>query len=174
MEDKIINNNNIKKSAIKKPSYLSKISEKVYLGGSVGSSYKMLEKEKIHNVLSCIGTFSPKYKPEQKINQKIISIIDLPTENILKYLKECIEFIESSDKVYIHCMQGISRSASIVIAYFMWKNNLNYNDAFQLVKSKRPIVKPNEGFKKQLLIFEKLLNEKNYELNNIDFSNIKW
>ena len=174
MENKKINNNNIKKSPISKPSYLSKISEKVYLGGSVGSSYKMLEKENIHNVLSCIGTFSPKYTPEQKINQKIISIIDLPTENILKILKGCIEFIENSDKVYIHCMQGISRSASIVIAYFMWKNKLSYDDALKLVKKQRPIVKPNEGFKKQLLVFENLLKEKNYELNNIDFDSAKW
>ena len=33
---------------------------------------------------------------------------------------------------------------------------------------------PNIGFKKQLKIFEELLILNNYDLNKIDFKNIKW
>ena len=36
---------------------------------------------------------------------------------------ESIKFIDESDKVLVHCLGGISRSAAIVIAYFMWKDN---------------------------------------------------
>ena len=33
---------------------------------------------------------------------------------------------------------------------------------------------PNIGFKEQLQLFEELLKNNNYDLNKIDFKNIKW
>ncbi len=47
-------------------------------------------------------------------------------------------------------MAGVSRSASIVIAYLMTRENMTYNDAYNMVKEKRSVINPNEGFKAQL------------------------
>lgn len=43
-------------------------------------------------------------------------------------------------------MAGVSRSATIVIAYLMKKRKLSYDDAFKFVKTRRVIVWPNDGF----------------------------
>ena len=50
----------------------------------------------------------------------------------------------------VHCNAGVSRSAAIVIAYLMYSQHLNYQQAFDLVKSKRPAIRPNDGFVAEL------------------------
>lgn len=45
---------------------------------------------------------------------------------------------------------GISRSASIVIAYLMKRDNLSYNEVFEIVKAKRDIIDPNLQFSEYL------------------------
>ena len=52
-------------------------------------------------------------------------------------------------------LQGVSRSASIVIAYLIRNHHMTYNEAFKFVKSKRACVKPNSGFVKCLRAWEK-------------------
>ena len=66
-------------------------------------------------------------------------------------------------------MAGVSRSATIVIAYIMWKEHKSYYQAFLDVKYKRKFIAPNKGFIFQLRYFESMLNENNYDLEKIDF-----
>jgi protein-tyrosine phosphatase len=49
---------------------------------------------------------------------------------------------------------GVSRSASMVIAYFMKENLWKFEDAYNFVKKQRSIVYPNYGFQKQLKKYE--------------------
>ena len=86
-------------------------------------------------------------------------------ENIIQYFKECIEFIEKADKIFIHCMCGVSRSSTIVIAYLMWKTYCSYYNSYFFVKSRRPFIDPNDGFVKQLKMFEDLLQNNYYDLS---------
>jgi protein-tyrosine phosphatase len=63
-------------------------------------------------------------------------------------------------KVLVHCHAGVSRSSTIVISYLMRKYiNFSLNDALKFVKSKRPIIKPNKGFMKQLQKYEDKLKK---------------
>ena len=73
----------------------------------------------------------------------------------------------------MHCAAGVSRSASIVIAYIMWDKKMSFEEAFEFVESKRNIG-PNNGFIEQLKLFEKELIEKNYDIDKIKFEEIKW
>lgn len=41
-------------------------------------------------------------------------------------------------KVLVHCAAGQQRSAAVIAAYIMNKNNLSVEDAIQYVKSKKP------------------------------------
>jgi len=158
---------------------INKINDKIYLGGIDGArEIKYLKQEGITHILSLAGKiFSINYEKGTFIT-KIIEIMDFTNENIFKYFKECIQFIENSKKIYIHCMAGVSRSASIVIAYLMYKEHKKYFQIYSEVKKKRNIIKPNFGFVFQLKYFENLLIENNYDLGKIDFENIdmieKW
>mmetsp|Transcript_41966 Transcript_41966/g.30797 ORF Transcript_41966/g.30797 Transcript_41966/m.30797 type:complete len:95 (+) Transcript_41966:130-414(+) len=55
---------------------------------------------------------------------------------------------------------GRSRSATCVIMYIMKRFGLSFEEALELVKMRREVVDPNEGFLAQL---------KEFEENNFDF-----
>ena len=60
----------------------------------------------------------------------------------------------------VYCRAGMSRSASLCIAYFMRHHNMTMDEAFQFVKEKRPIIHPNPGFVRQLKQFEAKLHNR--------------
>lgn len=81
---------------------------------------------------------------------------DIETQDLQQYFQECIDFINEAirlgGKVLVHCSQGISRSATIVIAYLI-SEGMTYEEACQLVKEKRSVTNPNPGFRQQLMNF---------------------
>lgn len=51
---------------------------------------------------------------------------------------------------FLHCASGVSRSASIVIAYLMREEGRSYRAALECVRGIRSVVQPNSGFVHQL------------------------
>ena len=158
------------------PSY-EQITDKIYLGNEdTARDRAILNKLNISNILICAEGCEKFYPDEYKY--KILYIDDAIDENILSWLKEAFEFIDSSiNNIYIHCVMGISRSPSIVIAYLMYKNKMKYDEAYDFVKGKRKVINPNTGFQQQLKKFEKILMDNNYilpdNLSNNDDDNDK-
>ena len=148
--------------------FIDRITDKIYLGGLEGATdLVFLSEEKITHVLSLLD-WKIEVPKNLNITHKLINISDIESSNLFQYFKECIEFIESANKIYIHCMCGVSRSPSIVIAYLMWKTRCSLDDTYAFVLSRRIYIGPNDGFMEQLKFFDKLLKEKNYNLNEID------
>jgi len=88
-----------------------------------------------------------------------IPIDDIDTESLntnnllMSTLRTIKKYIDENKGVLVHCRAGVSRSASIVIAYLMKYHNLSFSQAQNYLRSKRPIINPNAGFITQLLNF---------------------
>ena len=152
---------------------MDQITDNIYLGDINAANINNLKKENISKVLTVTDNRAPHYRKEDKINQRIIKVADTMATNIIKHFGECLRFIEGDDKILIHCIAGQSRSATIVIAFIMWKQKLSFEEAFNLVNGKRKVVNPNFGFIAQLKIFEKLLKDNEYDINQINFNKVK-
>ena len=152
-----------------------KITEKIYLGDyTAATEIQKLKDTGITKVLTVMDyEGGPKYNSDE-FTHKRFKVMDDEHQNIIQYFGECLNYMKEDKKILVHCMAGASRSATIVIAYLMWTEKLKFVKAFDFVKEKRPIVCPNMGFQDQLKLFEKLLEENNYDINKIKFSEIKW
>lgn len=65
---------------------------------------------------------------------------------------------KNGQAVLVHCKMGVSRSASTVIAYAMKQQRWPLDVALAFVRDRRSIIKPNEGFMKQLQTYNGILN----------------
>ena len=91
-----------------------------------------------------------------EIDQLHTSHADTPGEDILAVLYDALEFIDMALKaggsVLVHCSQGVSRSATLVIAYLMWRTGLSYDEVFAKVKESRGVANPNIGEENAVLV----------------------
>lgn len=77
----------------------------------------------------------------------LVPIQDSRNEPIETYFEQCCQFIdETPGAVLVHCAAGVSRSATLVIAYLMKRKGMPFLEAYSFVKERRPIIRPNEGF----------------------------
>ena len=88
---------------------------------------------------------------------------DHADESISQEFPAAFKFIEAARqqgrKVLVHCRRGISRSATLVIAYLMQYVSYGLDDAFSHVRSKRAIINPNLGFVLSLETFARQLGQ---------------
>ena len=79
----------------------------------------------------------------------------------LEWLGEQVAFIESSRAagrvVYVHCRNGVSRSAMVVAAYLMRREGWSRDRSLEFLRSRRPIVRPNPAFMVLLSEWERML-----------------
>ncbi|KAJ8367601.1 hypothetical protein AAFF_G00314510 [Aldrovandia affinis] len=121
-------------------------------------SKDLMQCNQIAYVLNASNTCpKPDFVPESHFLR--IPVNDSFCEKILPWLDKSVEFIEkakaSNARVLVHCLAGISRSATIAIAYIMKRMNMSLDEAYRFVKEKRPTISPNFNFLGQLLDFEK-------------------
>lgn len=100
----------------------------------------------------------------EKFKYLVLDIADTVTTNIIQHIPKVKFFIDDClcyrGKVLIHGNAGISRSATLVIAYIMETYGLSYKDAFLRVQQKRFCINPNEGFAQQLREYEPIYRAK--------------
>ncbi|MCJ1436779.1 hypothetical protein MMC27_006161 [Xylographa pallens] len=94
--------------------------------------------------------------------------IHVPWEHNTKVSLELFELCEliddrvkSGKRVLVHCQCGVSRSASLIIAYGLYKNpGMSDSDAYNLVKERSRWINPNMHFIFELHAFKQMLAEK--------------
>lgn len=139
---------------------ISNINDKIFIGNFSTSTNKELLKENgITHILSCISHYTPLYPDE--FTYKHIKSYDILDFNLFEFFDETNKFIQegtaNNNKIYIHCMYGVSRSVTIVLAYFLKYNKESLSTLLEKIREKRPIANPNESFMEQLEQFRQLL-----------------
>ena len=88
-----------------------------------------------------------------------MDVLDVESHDLKPHLEGAVERIDAALKrgknVLVHCQQGVSRSAAIVIAYLIRKRGMTYDAAAAFVRQRRPCVKPNSGFVRSLKDYER-------------------
>ncbi|XP_053573729.1 dual specificity protein phosphatase 26-like [Bombina bombina] len=95
------------------------------------------------------------YYKGMNISYKGIEAQDSPSFDMSVYFYPASEFIHGAlrlrgGKILVHCAVGVSRSATLVLAYLMIHHNMTLVEAITTVKEQRGII-PNRGFLGQLV-----------------------
>lgn len=130
---------------------MSKILKNLFLGDVLdAANHKTLQSLNIRCILIIAKEIPPFHS--RGFTYMKINAHDHAQFDIKKQFRETLPFINRQiDKggVLVHCYDGVSRSATIVIAYLMRYKNMSLQKALDYVKSRRNI-KPNDGFMRQL------------------------
>ncbi|XP_039133417.1 protein-tyrosine-phosphatase MKP1-like [Dioscorea cayenensis subsp. rotundata] len=138
-------------------SSLSRVVDHVYLGSDAAARDRDgLRRHGITHVLNCVGSACPEYFRGDLI-YKTLWLHDSPAEDITSVLYDAFDYLEDvrsarpPGRVLVHCLRGASRSATLVIAYLMWRYAKSFDEALRQVRAARAVTDPNLGFASQLL-----------------------
>lgn len=122
---------------------------------------KTLENLEIKFVVNATVELPDTPLPDNPPEYLRIPIKDSRDSNLIEYFDQVADTIErvrqEDGKSLVHCVAGVSRSVSLVLAYLMEYADMSLKNAFQHVRSVRPQVRPNTGFFKQLIEYEQRL-----------------
>ena len=138
---------------------VSEITPYIYLTSVYGASKDNIYKRSVTLLVNAAQEL-PKQEMAGVESIKLF-LEDTPYANINVYFDRIADkmqqHVSRGGKVLVHCVLGVSRSTSLVIAYLMKYKKMTLKDAFNLVSSRRPCVRPNQGFWRQLIDYEKQL-----------------
>ncbi|XP_068117652.1 dual specificity protein phosphatase 22-A-like [Hyperolius riggenbachi] len=142
---------------------MSQILDGFYLGNIRDSQDKIsLSRNGITHILS-VHNNAKAVLPE--MTYLCISASDSSSQNLIQHFRKCIKFIHEcrlhGGGCLVHCLAGVSRSTTIVVAYLMTVTSLGWEDCLSAVKAVRSYVSPNLGFQKQLQEYEMTLVREN-------------
>ncbi|XP_065092465.1 protein phosphatase Slingshot isoform X2 [Ochlerotatus camptorhynchus] len=139
----------------------TEIFDHVYLGSEWNASnLEELQRNGVRHILNVtreIDNFFP-----GMFDYFNVRVYDDEKTDLLKHWDNTFKYISRAkmegSKVLVHCKMGISRSASVVIAYAMKANDWDFNEALKHVKEKRNCIKPNKNFIMQLETYQGMLD----------------
>lgn len=105
---------------------------------------------------------SASYYADLNIKYLGIELSDLSVSDASRYFYSTADFIDEAlqkqGKVLVHCLMGISRSSTLVLAFLMLKRNMSAVEAVTTVRQHRNI-HPNDGFITQLAALDMKLEK---------------
>ncbi|KAJ6548551.1 protein-tyrosine phosphatase-like protein [Mycena capillaripes] len=117
----------------------------------LGSLAAILEPELLHahHITHIVQVFEMPWDTDGFAFHRI-DMDDSPSAALLPHLAPACDYIRAAlargENVLVHCHQGVSRSASIVIAYLIRDRGMGYDAAYEFAKSRRACIRPNPGF----------------------------
>ncbi|KAG7398068.1 Serine/threonine/tyrosine-interacting-like protein 1 [Phytophthora boehmeriae] len=133
----------------------------LYLGNFwQANSAEVIDRLQITHVVN-MGAITDQRNKFDNVEYLDVAIKDNVDVDIAQEFGPTIDFIKSAaeqnGRVLIHCVQGVSRSSTIVIWYVMLETKCTLSAAYSHVLKCRPLIFPNRGFMTQLIANEKQL-----------------
>ncbi|XP_030746870.1 protein phosphatase Slingshot isoform X2 [Sitophilus oryzae] len=139
----------------------TEIFEHVFLGSEWNASnFEELRKNGVGHILNVTREIDNFFPGSFKYCN--VRVYDDEKTDLLKHLDDTFKYISKArnegSKVLVHCKMGISRSATVVIAYAMKAYRWEFSKALQYVKERRNCIKPNTNFLTQLETYQGILD----------------
>lgn len=136
--------------------------DNVYLGSlRTVQNKSVYDQLLVSHVLTCGRNLKIAHMPPG-VKHLVLEVDDNDTESINVHFSKGIDFIKDGVKgtaagpsVLVHCFAGVSRSATMIVAFLMREKHMPFAAAMQHVKEQRPAANPNPNFIQQLKEFEK-------------------
>eukprot|EP01080_Neovahlkampfia_damariscottae_P005123 gene5123-8721_t len=142
----------------------SKVRDNLFLGSDmIARDKETLLSNGITHVLNCAKITCEEYFKDN-FKYKSMNLYDGGNQGMIGLFFEAVYFIEQAisngGKVYVHCVQGISRSSTFVLSYLIWKEKIGFKKLYENLKTIRPVSSPNPGFLVQLMKWEDYLKKR--------------
>ncbi|KPI98030.1 Dual specificity protein phosphatase 14 [Papilio xuthus] len=99
--------------------------------------------------------------PDDCAPRYYVPLLDTANSDMHPYLERVADLINDvvsrGEVVLVHCVAGVSRSVTLCLAYLVKWQRMTLRDAYHHLKLRRPQIRPNTGFFKQLIKFEERL-----------------
>ncbi|XP_077016663.1 dual specificity protein phosphatase 18 isoform X2 [Tamandua tetradactyla] len=147
---------------------LSQITSSLYISGGVAANNKlMLSSSHITTVINVsVEVVNTVY---EDIHYLQVPVADAPSARLYDFFDPIADHIHSvsleQGRALLHCAAGVSRSATLCLAYLMKYHAMSLLEAHTWAKSCRPIIRPNNGFWEQLIHYE-------FQLFDLPFWNV--
>lgn len=134
--------------------------DEIFEGLYLGSYYDAMNIYYLRelNIKHVINLSQISYKYKDEFNYYEISIPDDEDTDISKYFHKTNNFIINAlikkENVFCYCFAGVSRSATIILAFLIKKRKMNLQEALNLLSQKRKSICPNPGFLTQLTNYQ--------------------
>ncbi|XP_023441212.1 dual specificity protein phosphatase 18 isoform X2 [Dasypus novemcinctus] len=143
---------------------LSQITSSLYISSGVAANNKlMLSRSHITTVINVsVEVVNTIYEDIRYVQ---VPVADAPSTRLCDFFDPIADHIHGvgleQGRTLLHCAAGVSRSATLCLAYLMKYHAMSLLDAHMWTKSCRPIIRPNNGFWEQLIHYEFQLFGKN-------------
>lgn len=126
----------------------------LYLGGALAANDKaLLQSHSVARVCNCAADLKRRTFNKAFVYHHIHAFDDAHF-NMVPFLAGAVRFIDAGriagENVLVHCRAGVSRSATVVIAYIMAYHGWSVDKCLAHVTQNRPRANPNPGFRAQL------------------------
>ena len=127
------------------------ILDNIYLGDiSAAENETYLKNFNISIVINCAYEHRSEYKDLKAYEFNLTDHFPQKLFPAFEIAYKIIKQYNQNNKIFIHCILGKSRSASLVIFYIMKEKKWDYDKSFEYVKNIRNNVDPNSYFVEQL------------------------
>lgn len=143
---------------------VSQVSPGLFLSGLDSAlNLSVLSSRNITLIINASGLEDVSYPPLDGLRVLHVPIQDQPHAPLRHFFDLVAERISQNQtgNTLVHCSAGRSRSPSLIMAFLMRVDGLSLRQAHEVVLDRRPFIRPNAGFWRQLMDYERTLFSRN-------------